>query len=670
MLWLVTLTHKVAGLNGRGGPIRSAPKMGADASQQFLNAKGFSDVVVCSGVEGFHFRAFMFPHGKHQDRHGRVRAERSAHINPAEAGHHQVGDDQVGLPVLEGAKSFFGVVRRAHVVALRGERPAKHARDVRFVINNENSSLARRSSFPARQKFRYFQRKLTTSGRGVSFLAWNQHAHGWTAFPIRGDSCIGLSQRCWRVQTTIRSVLVCTPIPRQPEWCFWPWSFGRQRKPASSSRFSTSRCFALWRSTFSFCLLTIRFAFATALQWVEMLTFVACCLVVSRVAERARRQTRQAEQRRKDVERLYELSQELMLYEDADGLIRDMPRLIDRIFSLQGVMSFAYERDQFYSSTSRLPTSIEASRRAIAQGPNPTLPIPGDMTARPLMVGMRPIGAMAWKPAELSLEVSTAVCAQVSIVIARSLALEATARLEAAREGERLRTALIDSLTHELRTPLTSIRAAATTLLEAAEMNEEGRRDMAAIIDEEATRLDMLVGDAVEMAEIDAQVVKVKLAPHQPHALLDEAVEESRQALKKQRVTIVEGSRGARPARMVRFRNRQPVLAPPSWKMPRFTRRRAANVKLSSRRRNDRLEFIVEDDGPGIDAADLPLIFEKFYRGQRRISMAKGSGMGLAITRAILTTHGGGIEATHGSKGGARFRFWVPLVEKEPETTS
>ena len=41
--------------------------------------------------------------------------------------------------------------------------------------------------------------------------------------------------------------------------------------------------------------------------------------------------------------------------------------------------------------------------------------------------------------------------------------------------------------------------------------------------------------------------------------------------------------------------------------------------------------------------------------------------MGLAITRAILTTHGGGIEATNCAKGGARFRFWVPLVDKEPE---
>jgi signal transduction histidine kinase len=87
---------------------------------------------------------------------------------------------------------------------------------------------------------------------------------------------------------------------------------------------------------------------------------------------------------------------------------------------------------------------------------------------------------------------------------------------------------------------------------------------------------------------------------------------------------------------------------------------------LSSRRTGDRLEFCVQDDGPGIDALDLPLVFEKFYRGKHRRATGKGSGMGLAITRAILAAHGGEIEASSIAGKGARFRFWVPLVEKEP----
>jgi signal transduction histidine kinase len=74
----------------------------------------------------------------------------------------------------------------------------------------------------------------------------------------------------------------------------------------------------------------------------------------------------------------------------------------------------------------------------------------------------------------------------------------------------------------------------------------------------------------------------------------------------------------------------------------------------------------VEDDGPGIDPVDLPLIFEKFYRGKKSAAMGKGTGMGLAIVRAILIAHGGSIEATSKLGQGTTFRFWVPLVQREP----
>ncbi len=88
--------------------------------------------------------------------------------------------------------------------------------------------------------------------------------------------------------------------------------------------------------------------------------------------------------------------------------------------------------------------------------------------------------------------------------------------MEAAREGERLRTALIDSLTHELRTPLTSIRAAATTLVEGEGLDEAARLDLVDDCGRRSARLDLLIGEAVEMAEIDANVVKVHAVPQHP----------------------------------------------------------------------------------------------------------------------------------------------------------
>jgi len=403
-------------------------------------------------------------------------------------------------------------------------------------------------------------------------------------------------------------------------------------------------------------------------QWVAMASFVASSVVVGRVAELARGQARQAEQRREDVERLYALSQELMLYEDAAGLIRELPRLIDRIFALDGVVLYVCDHDQFYASIAEVPAHVQNRLRILAKGHNPTLTGPTDFSATALMLGMRPVGALGWRAARFSREVAAAVSAQVAIVLTRSIAIEASTRMEAAREGERLRTALIDSLTHELRTPLTSIRAAATTLLQADGLDEAGRMDLAAIVDEEASRLDVLIGDAVEMAEIDADVVQVHLVPQHPRALLEQAMEESRKILASHKVTIaVEGPDD------------------PAWFDPHLLGRvlrhllenaashtpPGSRIALSSRRVEDRLEFGVEDDGPGIDARDLPLIFEKFYRGRQsesRRGSRKGTGMGLAITRAILTAHGGGIEVSSSPGMGASFHFWVPLLEKEPHS--
>ena len=408
------------------------------------------------------------------------------------------------------------------------------------------------------------------------------------------------------------------------------------------------------------------FLLVGAQAWVAMASFAAGSLVVSRLAERARRQTREAEQRQSDVGRLYSLSQEMMLFEDAGQLIRNLPGLIARIFALDGVVLFVSDHDRFYSSGGEAPASIRAHLQALTEGMSPTLTPLAGFRATPLTLGMRPVGALAWRPESLSREVATAVAAQAAISVARSIAMETTTRVEAARESERLRAALIDSLTHELRTPLTSIRAASTTLVEAGEaLDAPGRADMARIIDEEAARLDLLIGDAVEMAEIDANVVRVKMSPQTARTLLDQAIEESRKALGSHRVSVaVDATEGDAPAwfdphllgRVLRhLLENAASYTPPG-----------SRVRLGSRHLEDRLEFWVEDNGAGIDPQELPLIFEKFYRGKRSASQRKGSGMGLAIARAILKVHGGGIEAANVPGGGARFRFWVPLIEREP----
>ncbi len=398
-------------------------------------------------------------------------------------------------------------------------------------------------------------------------------------------------------------------------------------------------------------------------EWVAVLSFFGSSVVAGRVAERARGQARKAEQRRADVERLYLLSQEMMLYDDASKLKDELPRIIERVFALEGVILYASDENRCFSSAAELPMNVLASLSALTTAPVVVHALPGDIWAMPLNVGVRSVGALGWRPATLSREVATAITAQVGIALTRAAAIEASTRLEASREGERLRTALIDSLTHELRTPLTSIRAAASTLVQNEGLDDPARSELVTIVDEESARLDALIGEAVEMAELDANVVQVHARRQPTRALLEHAVEVSHAALKRHSV-VIQIEEPDTPlwfdaqllSRVLRH-----LLENAARYSPRESR-----IVLRSRHAGDRLEFAVEDNGPGIHSSDLPFIFEKFYRGKK--SAGKGTGMGLAIARAILLAHNGGIDVTSTPGQGATFHFWIPLVEKDPRS--
>jgi len=403
------------------------------------------------------------------------------------------------------------------------------------------------------------------------------------------------------------------------------------------------------------------FTLAGPQEWVSMFTFVISSLVAGRVAERASRQKEQAEQRREDVERLYLFSQEMMLHEDAAALIRDLPGLVRKIFDLESVALYVRDRDQYVSESAELNELFKANLRDLDAGKLSSSGVQEEFEAHALLVGMRPVGAIAWQPARLSRELATALSAQIAIALTRAIAIEAGARMEASRESERLRAALIDSLTHELRTPLTSIRAAATTLTQAEGLDDAVRRELAIVVDEESAHLDALIGEAVEMAEIDANVLKVQASPQHTRTLLEHASAESRSALARHQLILM-------------------VQEPdsPAWFDGRLLGRvfrhlienaalysqAGSRIVLRSRRVEKRLEFEVEDNGPGIDKVDLPHIFEKFYRGKKGAKLGKGTGMGLAIARAIVLAHGGDISVETNPEHGTTFRFWVPLVEK------
>src|SRR3569833_380413 len=155
------------------------------------------------------------------------------------------------------------------------------------------------------------------------------------------------------------------------------------------------------------------FILAGPQEWVAMCTFAISSLVAGRVAERARKQKEEAEQRREDVERLFQISQEMILHQDAASLIQDLPQLLNRIFSLSDVALYVQDRDEFASTSADLPQLFKANLRELARTTQNTSVVHEDFEAHVLCVGLRPLGALAWRRQHLSREVATAVSAQI-----------------------------------------------------------------------------------------------------------------------------------------------------------------------------------------------------------------------------------------------------------------
>jgi two-component system sensor histidine kinase KdpD len=273
---------------------------------------------------------------------------------------------------------------------------------------------------------------------------------------------------------------------------------------------------------------------------------------------------------------------------------------------------------------------------------------------------MRTVGALGVAGDDLSRETLDALGSLAGLAIERARALEALGKNRAEQEHERLRTALLDSVTHEFRTPLTSIKASVTTLLSGSILDDQGRRELLTVIDEETDRLNRLVGEASEMAQLDAGMFKLDLQPHPIQEALGPALQNAKASLEDHPVDVV-APEDLPPVRMDVQRISE-VLMHLLENAGKYSDS-GAPIKVTSEVNGDRLVTSVADRGPGIDSFEQSLIFEKFYRGQNQRYTAPGTGMGLAIAKVIVEAHGGTIGVVSQLGSGSVFSFALPLAK-------
>jgi two-component system, OmpR family, sensor histidine kinase KdpD len=246
----------------------------------------------------------------------------------------------------------------------------------------------------------------------------------------------------------------------------------------------------------------------------------------------------------------------------------------------------------------------------------------------------------------------------VAISSERAGAVEKLSRAEAARESEQLRSVLLDSVTHEFRTPLTAIKASVTSLLGTPGHSPEERQELLTIINEESDRLNRLVGEAAEMAQLDANKVEFRFQSAPLSPAVEEALDEVKQLLVHHPVDVRIPA-GLPNARMDPAHIKE-VLVHLIENAAKYSPTDAP-IRITAEAKDQTLTINIADRGPGIDDFEQSLVFEKFYRGRNQRVQVHGTGMGLAICKAIVEAHGGRLGVTSQLGHGSVFYFSLPV---------
>jgi len=406
------------------------------------------------------------------------------------------------------------------------------------------------------------------------------------------------------------------------------------------------------------------FTIADPQNWVALVAFLAVSLVASNLSALARARADEALARRDEVARLFDLSRDVLLMTDSREAIAQLARFIARRFDLEYVaicMPEAAGWSVFAAGpvALTLDTSLLALPQPGAEGHRTILCGGRAVGLVPLRLGARAVGllAMAGRPIEAG--TLDAVGGVAAIAIERAQFLEDRESAEVARRSEALKSALLASLGHDLRTPLTAIRIAASNL-QGEWLNDADRLEQSQLVLAEVERLTRLFQNILEMARIDAGAVAADLRWVHPSEIIEGAQALVEHTMRGHRLDVTTDSE-----RVVRLDPRLTAAALSHLLENAAQYAPAATtVDVRAATTTAGLTISVRDHGPGVAAADLPHLFERFYRGGQAKQRVSGTGMGLAIARGLLAVEQGTLAVENCADGGARFTMVVPAHVK------
>jgi two-component system, OmpR family, sensor histidine kinase KdpD len=401
------------------------------------------------------------------------------------------------------------------------------------------------------------------------------------------------------------------------------------------------------------------FTIADPQNWVALAAFLFTSIMGSQLSARIRKEADAAHSRRREIERLYKFSQKLLGEGNVIQLMNAIPNYIVESFEAGASELFLPQKDKFYRSGFGAAHLDEEKMKTAFLRDEMSIEAQQSLYFIPVRLGVRAIGSLGVSGARLSRQTLDAVGSLVAIAIERARAVEQLSQTEAERQGERLKSALLDSVTHDFRTPLTSMKAAVTSLLGSGKTDAAQRQELLSIINEECDRLNHLVEEAAEMARLEAGEIELHFAPTPVEEIVQEALAQMKSSLAGR---MVEVKVSADLPRVQADPERTKDILVNLIDNANLYSGKEEPITVSAEIAGDYVTVSVADRGPGIDDFEQGMIFDKFYRGKDQRYLVRGTGMGLPIAKAIVAAHRGTISVTSQLGHGSVFSFTLPIA--------
>ncbi len=424
---------------------------------------------------------------------------------------------------------------------------------------------------------------------------------------------------------------------------------------------------------------TYTFTIAEPHEFFALLIFLLVAVLTGSLAGRVKDQSEGVRKRAQETQALYEFSRKLsgtaalddVLWAAAAHLHETMGGQI-ALLTVDGgelELAAAWPPEEALGAAEMTAARWALEKREPAGWKTGTLPNIR-FQFRPLATPRGVIGVCGFSAPEqadaLAVEQERALSAvmdQTAIAIDRALLVGETARASALEESEKLRTALLSSISHDLRTPLASITGAVSSLRALGDkLDLDSQKDLLVSIDEEAARLSRFVANLLDMTRIESGALDAKRDWVDVSDVVRTAVERARKTFPGHKITV------SIAPELPLVRGDSTLLGQVLFNLMDNAQKYGASEAGTSvfvRREADMIVLNVTDQGRGVPEEDLERIFDKFHRLGNIDGRAAGTGLGLSICRGLVEAMGGAIHAESPAvrKRGTRIVIQLPVAD-------